>query len=250
MNNTRLRMPNKGELKPKDKTEFNMLDRKNLTLLLILLFLIAASAGILREGRSAGVFGDSKNGDGSANFNAAPGQEINIEAILDVSGSMWGQVQGINKIVSSREILGVFLKDLPASAKIGLRTFGGDGESRLIVPLGNGKQGEIKDIIDKVRPSGKSPIGYALEQAGKDLSNATGKRYIVLITDGIDNGKVDPIAKARELKDLGIITHVVYVKNPDNAGIEILSKLADAGGGHFFTVDEKDLIAPTLALPK
>lgn len=231
------------------------MDRKNLTLLILLLFLIAATAGILRQGKLNGVFADGSSPEGiqqaqqGPGFEATAGQEVNIEAILDVSGSMWGQVRGVNKIVSSREVLGIFLNDLPANARVGLRTFGGKGESRLIVPIGNNK-GAIKNIIDKLRPSGKSPIGYALEQAGKDLENVGGKRYIVLISDGIDTGKVDPVAKARELKEQGIITHVVYVKNATGQGTDELMKVADEGGGHFFTIDEKDLIAPTLALPK
>lgn len=226
-----------------------ILDKKNLGLIILLLFLISITVGIFHTSYTSRVFHHAAPDDHTLPSElTSPERDVNVEVIFDISNSMWGQVKGVNKILDSREVLKVIVKDLPTHVVLGLRTFGGDGESRLIVPLGKDNRTDIKALIDKLRPEGKSPIGYALEQAGKDLQATEGKKYIILLTDGIDNGTLDPVAKARELREAGIITHVVYLRNPDGTGIEELTRVAEEGGGHFFTFDERDLVVPTMTL--
>lgn len=226
-----------------------ILDKKNLGLILLLLFLVSITAGILHTSYTRGVFHNPAPDNRALPEELSSAErKVNVEVIFDISNSMWGQVKGVNKILDSREVLSVIVKDLPSHVVLGLRTFGGDGESRLIVPLGTNNRSDIQKVINSLRPEGKSPIGYALEQAGKDLKANEGKKYIILLTDGIDNGNVDPVAKARDLRDAGVITHVVYLRNPDGTGIEELTRVAEEGGGHFFTFDEKDLVVPTMTL--
>ncbi|AZR72707.1 hypothetical protein BBF96_04450 [Anoxybacter fermentans] len=227
-----------------------MFDKKNLFLLTFLLILITVSAWLLPASYFKEVFfyGNKKLTVQDEIYLTFPKPEINVEVIVDVSGSMWGKFEGVSKIINSKGILKILLKDLPQDVKLGLRTFGGKEESRLEVPLGLNNREEIEKKVKKLRPDGKSPIGYALDQAGKDLLKIRGQKYIILISDGLDNGKIDPIAKAKELRDAGIITHVVFLKSAENVGEEKLLKIAEAGGGHFFTINEKDLVVPIMTL--
>lgn len=227
-----------------------MLTRKNLMLLILLIALLVITKGLFDSNFFSNfllpVVGEVNL---TTDNQVASNQEINVEMIVDVSGSMWGQIQGVNKIINSKGVLKVLLRDLPQNVKLGLRTFGGKEETHLRIPLGSNNRLEMEEIIQSLRPSGKSPIGYALDQAGKDLVNLEGKKYIILISDGIDNGEIDPVKKVQDLRSKGIITHVVYIKDVKSTGEEKLRKISEAGGGHFFSIDEKDLVVPTLTLP-
>ena len=44
--------------------------------------------------------------------------------VLDASGSMWGQIEGVNKIVIAREVVGDLLGTLPEDQALGLVAFG------------------------------------------------------------------------------------------------------------------------------
>lgn len=229
-----------------------MFNRKNWSLLILLLFLVSISAGFLHPNLLKGIVSGKEKlpVSGTPHYQVASKSDVHVEVIIDVSGSMWGQFKGVNKIVNSKGVLAILVKDFPPDVKLGVRTFGGEEETRLEIPVGLDNREEIESIMKQLRPSGKSPIGYALEEAGKDLRSLNGKRYIILVSDGIDNGKVDPITKASMLRKDGIITHVVYVRGIEGFGEDKLNRLAEAGGGHFFTVDEKDLVVPTMTLTR
>lgn len=47
-----------------------------------------------------------------------------IELVLDISGSMWGQIQGVAKIEIAREVLEALLKSFPKDASLGVRVYG------------------------------------------------------------------------------------------------------------------------------
>ncbi len=230
-----------------------MFNRKNLSLLFLLLFLLALCKGLFQSPMFQEIFSSQPEKSVIQEeiylTQEYSQPEIYVEAIIDVSGSMWGQIQGVNKIINSRGVMNVLLKDLPDNVRLGLRTFGGSGESRLEVPLGVNNREQIQEIIQQLRPSGKSPIGYAIEQAGKDLQTVQGRKYILLISDGIDNGQIDPVAKVRELKAEGIITHVIHVHSSGGTGETRLQEIAETGGGHFFNFNERDLVVPTMTLP-
>ena len=44
--------------------------------------------------------------------------------ILDASNSMWGQIDGVNKIVIAREAVGGLIDDLPDASNVGLVAYG------------------------------------------------------------------------------------------------------------------------------
>ena len=44
--------------------------------------------------------------------------------ILDASGSMWGQIDGVNKIAIARDVLEELVRSLPAAQRLGLVAYG------------------------------------------------------------------------------------------------------------------------------
>ena len=125
-----------------------------------------------------------------------------LEVILDVSNSMWGQVDGRAKIELAREALGGALADFPA---------------------------------DLLTPRGQTPIARSLEDAGADLRAEGGAAVILLVSDGVESCGGDPEAVVAELRASGlqVVLHTVGLGvTPDEA--ESLAALAEAGGGTYF----------------
>ncbi|MDZ4791320.1 MAG: VWA domain-containing protein [Hyphomicrobiales bacterium] len=124
--------------------------------------------------------------------------------ILDSSHSMWGQINGVNKTVIMRDVLG--------------RTFT-QNEGRLpsaVIAFGAAKSAGCDDIqtlktmgpvdatyaqaVGGIKPKGSAPIAAAIERAKSLFSPAQPSGSVILIADGLDNCKGDPCAAAAALK--------------------------------------------------
>ena len=57
-------------------------------------------------------------------FAPASAATTNMLFILDGSNSMWGQVDGVAKIETAKQVLGKLLSDLPAATQVGLVAYG------------------------------------------------------------------------------------------------------------------------------
>ncbi len=173
---------------------------------------------------------------------AAPSR---LEVILDVSNSMWGQVDGRAKIELAREALGGALADFPADLPVGLRAYGHrvsfedqvegcvDTE-RLLAPVA-GNAPEVVRQANLLTPRGQTPIARSLEDAGADLRAEGGAAVILLVSDGVESCGGDPEAVAAQLRASGLqlVLHTVGLGvTPDEA--EVLTALAEAGGGTYF----------------
>lgn len=143
-----------------------------------------------------------------------------VDLIFDASGSMSKQVDGKTQIQIAREAMKVLLAELSKdkNTHLGLRVYGHLNNrcdnSVLEVPIGEGNANKIQSMIDSIKPKGKTPIAYSLLQSINDFNHkASGKKIIVLITDGVENcgGKI--CAAALKLKKAGIFTgvHVVGI---------------------------------------
>lgn len=61
--------------------------------------------------------------------------------VLDASGSMWGQIDGINKITIARDVVGDIVSDFPADQNLGFVTYG------------HRERGQCADIETLVEPA-------------------------------------------------------------------------------------------------
>ncbi|MFG1820496.1 VWA domain-containing protein [Kribbella sp. NPDC049174] len=134
--------------------------------------------------------------------------------VLDSSGSMKEPAgDGQTKIAAARTALTKVVTKLPAEAEVGLRVYGATvfkrtqpgacTDTQLTVPIGTNNRPQLQAAIAKYKPYGETPIGYALQQAAKDLG-ATGQRTIVLVSDGEATCAPDPCVVAQSIAKQGI----------------------------------------------
>ncbi len=99
---------------------------------------------------------------------SAPSPDLLL--ILEASGSMWGQIEGENKIVIARRVLGDLIDGLPADSDAGLVAYGhrreGDCDDiETILPLGPLDKAAMRASVEGLNPKGRTPI-TRVEQPG------------------------------------------------------------------------------------
>ncbi|MEU1373745.1 VWA domain-containing protein [Streptomyces triculaminicus] len=172
-----------------------------------------------------------------------------VELVLDVSGSMRARdVDGQSRMAAAQQAFNEVIDAVPDNVRLGIRTLGanyagddkatGCRDSKQLYPVGKVDRTEAKTAVATLRPTGWTPIGYALRGADQDLGTDGGTRRIVLITDGEDScGMPDPCDVARELAAKG--THLTVDTlglTQDDKTREQLSCIAEATGGTYTTV--------------
>ncbi len=166
--------------------------------------------------------------------------------IFDASGSMWGQIEGENKIVIARRVLGGVVDGLAEGAEVGLIAYGhrreGDCDDiETIVPMGPLDAPALKATIDGINPKGKTPITKALETAFAALAGRAGGTTVVLVSDGLETCGGDPCAAVRTAKAAGA-EFLLHVVGFDVAGEDVsqLECAAQAGEGLFLSAESAE----------
>ncbi len=122
--------------------------------------------------------------------------------IVDFSNSMNDYIGSQTKLEIARNALAEILPKIPPSVKIGLRVYGhkagftylqGCQASTLSVPLASGNHQSILSSLYSTSAVGWTPITYSLKQAvNNDFYGVSGKKHIILITDGGENCDESP----------------------------------------------------------
>ncbi len=179
----------------------------------------------------------------------SPGDAI---LILDASGSMWGQIDGVNKIVIARDVVEGLVRTLPAQQRLGMVAYGhrreGDCKDiETLAPVG----GERSAMIRKIRglsPKGKTPLSASVMHAATALDYEKNAATVILVSDGLENCDADPCALARTLEENGLnfTVHVVGfdVTEQERKGLQCIAKET---GGQFLTADNADQLADALS---
>ncbi len=169
----------------------------------------------------------------------------NVLFILDGSGSMWGRLDTVEKIVIAKERLSELVNELPENVNIGLMVYGhrskGDcNDIELMTPVGPGNRERILAQIQTIIPKGKTPITQSIALAAQQLETLEDETSIVLVSDGEETCASDPCAYTKtqkeELAAKGI-TFTMHVVGFDvNAAQRTqLECIANAGGGRYFS---------------
>ncbi len=210
--------------------------------LLILGLCLGAYSGIWKQGARKVV---------TQNIAQEESHDVYLEVIWDASGSMWGREYGVEKIILSKEVLKTLVEEVPASINMGLRIFGarrvGDiNDSFLAVPITQNSRGKIQNFITNIKPLGKSPIGLSLKEAVADLEKYNGNKFILLVSDGIENGDIPPREIVDNIKEKGIVLHIIHIGELNNADLQkTLKDIAEMTGGKYFIYKENEEIIPT-----
>lgn len=157
--------------------------------------------------------------------------------ILDASGSMWGQVEGENKIVIARRVLGELVSGLPDGAEVGLIAYGhrrkGDCDDiETVVPLGPLDRDALMTKVNGLNPKGKTPITASLLRAFEHVRAAGGPVTVLLLSDGLETCGGDPCEEVRAARQNGaqFLMHVVGF-DVEQEDVSQLECAAQAGGG-------------------
>lgn len=181
-------------------------------------------------------------------------ERTNTILILDGSGSMWGQIDGINKIVIAREVVGNILHDIPPEQILGLTVYGhrekgNCADIETVVSPAAGTINAIQNAVNSISPKGKTPMTDAVIAAAEALRFTEEKATVVLVSDGIETCHPDPCQAARILEETGVdfTAHVVGFDVTDPLALEQMQCLAKETGGTFTTASNAEELSTALA---
>jgi von Willebrand factor type A domain len=167
-----------------------------------------------------------------------------VELILDASGSMNARLpNGETRITVARRAVKGVASLVSPQAQLALRMYGAQSPSRQkncrdthrAVPFGaaSAAVGPITAAVDGAKAQGYTPIAFSLEQAANDFPPDAKERVIVLVSDGKETCKGDPVVAAKALATKGITVHTVgFVV--DTAARGQLQAIARTTGGSYF----------------
>jgi hypothetical protein len=201
----------------------------------------------------------------SAKAQQTPGTQVNVELILDSSGSMAEQTNtGETRIDAAKRVLTEVIEAIPEDRpelNVGFRVFGHRGNnteagkaescqsSDLTVPIEGVDKPALQEQVDNYAPVGWTPIGLSLERAGNDFPPAADNvvNAIILVTDGLETCDRDPCAIATALKNSeAAVTAYVVGLGLDEEELRITSCIAENTGGQIVGAQNAEELSAAL----
>jgi hypothetical protein len=180
-----------------------------------------------------------------------------VEIVVDASKSMWGQIDGQSKMEIAKTTLEEVSYWLPEDLDLALRAYGNTSssdknncaDSSLLVPFGERNREYVRHAIAGLRPTGQTPIAYALNQAAGDFGSLQSDRTLVLVSDGIESCGGDPVTAAYALRQQGIVVHLIGfgLGNAADEDAASLQAVANASGGRYVTAGSAEELKAALA---
>jgi Ca-activated chloride channel family protein len=169
--------------------------------------------------------------------------------VLDGSNSMWGRIDGTEKIVVAREVLKQVLSELPDDMQVGLAAYGhrqkeSCDDIEVLLPVGDHSRAELQAAIASVQPRGMTPITAALQLVADGLDAPT---QLILVSDGKETCEGDPCELVRTLRERGVeVTVHVVGFDVTTEEREQLNCIAEAGGGLYADAATADELTAAL----
>lgn len=179
--------------------------------------------------------------------------------LLDVSGSMNAKLDGGgSKFAAAKKALKQVAASLPAGTQVGLRVYGSEVEedqdenpaackdTRLVLPIGPLDQQKMNAAVDSFKAQGATPIAYSMGKAVDDLGDS-GKRVLILVSDGQETCAKDPCPIVRKLADRGVDLQFNAIGLAVNSKARTqLQCIAKAGGGAYYDANDTDSLQQAL----
>lgn len=195
----------------------------------------------------------------------AAGTQVNVELILDSSGSMAEETNtGEPRIDAAKRVMNEVIDTIPddrPELNVGFRVFGHKGNnteagkaescqsSDLTVPIEGVDKPALLEQVANYAPVGWTPIGLSLERSAEDFPAAseTVTNAIILVTDGLETCNTDPCALATALKasDAAVTAYVVGL-GLDEEELRITGCIAENTGGQILGAQNADELSAAL----
>lgn len=185
----------------------------------------------------------------------ASAQSDKVMLIIDSSRSMWGHIDGVNKVVHAREALGQFFKRQEGQFSLGLMAYGHQQKAScddfaVLKDIGKLEPQAYTNAVNSVAPKGSTPIAAALDAAADAMAKETGRKHVVLLSDGLDNCEGDPCARAEQLAQSvpQMTLHAIAFDKADKQQeLQKLSCIAKPSRGLFKSASNRDELAAALS---
>lgn len=168
--------------------------------------------------------------------------------LLDASGSMAGELEGMPKMEIAKNSIRKFVSNLPTEAKISLKVYGHKGSNKEedkslscssteTIYSGDFNDAAFQESLSAIQPKGWTPLALALESVKKEM-NENEKIITYVVSDGIETCDGDPIQIVKNFKDTEQdITVNVIGFDINNNEQKALKQISDAGSGDFINVN-------------
>lgn len=181
------------------------------------------------------------------NFTRAP-PPPRLYLIFDASGSMRAPIDGKMKFDIARDAVRDLVETLPEGTEFALRVYGhrhranleeAVTDSALELPFRPIDKELVNQTLDRLRPVGRTPLAYSLDEALRDIGRGRGETLVLLLTDGGDDTRSNPVESARAYANLEHVQfHVLgFDINRPNWTLQ-LEQMAEASGGRYHPVAE------------
>jgi Ca-activated chloride channel family protein len=135
---------------------------------------------------------------------------------VDTSGSMQSSDVSPTRAQAAIDALHRFVKALGPQVRIGIVSFSTQAQAD-IQPTTD--RGALADAIDTIpKPNGATAIGDALNLAGQMLPSS-GRRAIILLTDGVNNRGSDPLEISHDLANHHIPVYTIGIGTQNSGQI-------------------------------
>ncbi len=159
-------------------------------------------------------------------------EAVSVMLVVDRSGSMSGM-----PMEDTKNAVMNFVRETAENVTLGVTVF--EAWAEILAPLGSGRT-ELLRAVDSIQPGGGTDIQAGLRSAGEALSSVSGRRIIILLSDGADGnpGGIDAV-----LDELSAQNICVYSIGFGGADTDYLSYIADRTGGKFLSADSSALLS-------
>lgn len=170
-------------------------------------------------------------------------QQVNIEFILDASGSMLELMGNKSRLQTAKDVLSEMVKGLPPKVAAGLRVYGHryaekqQEQSCQDVELLQGLDSKDRDgflaKLGGIQAKGWTPLAKSIQTAAADMPAGENiSNNVILISDGEETCGGDPVSVARKAKKspANVTVHAISFAGNDTAK-EQLQQIAQESGG-------------------
>lgn len=173
--------------------------------------------------------------------------------VLDAFGSMWGRMDGVEKIAIARDVIDEVLNDWDRDIDLGLMAYGhrrkGDcSDIEVIQSPARLNAPAFSTNVRQLQPKGKTPITESLFLAARALRHVEDPASVILVLDGLETCDADPYNMAALLEESGVdfTIHVVgFGVTPEEA--EKLSCIVANTGGKYLSAANATELTDALA---